>query len=276
MNNAAPEALGFRANESVSSASARRDAVQEAKQTEIDNGIVSLESLLNATVDKDFDKFEIYTLRNILALGHDEEQLAGWVQLDHYKNLDLTRNKSSPTPEQVQLQRRKLNETAKLNSMLKTEKARNAAVLEQLRALVGTGESTSEGSEPQLGFLTASQHPSKSSNGQPLNQDIQYALSQLPALKQHIAQLKQALQAPLQNRRGREDENSIEAKRQGYINYHSRRALDRKGIEPETAANVAAGVGRRVGREEVEGIESVVQALGGANAQRRTSDEMEE
>ena len=275
LNNASPETLGFRPDESLGSAAVRREALQEAKQTEIDNGIVKLESLLNATVDKDFDKFEIYTLRNILALGHEEEQLAGWVQLDHYKNLDLSRTETSPTPEQVQLQRRKLNETTKLNTMLKAEEARNAAVLEQLRSLTGTNNANGDAESP-LAFLTSSAHAAKNSPGQPLNQTVQYALSQLPALRQHLEQLKQSLQTPLNARRGREDEDSFESKRRNYIDYHSRRALDRKGIEPEKAASVAAGLGRRVGREEVEGMEAVVQALGGADATMRSNDEMEE
>ena len=275
LNNASPETLGFRPDESLGSAAVRREALQEAKQTEIDNGIVKLESLLNATVDKDFDKFEIYTLRNILALGHEEEQLAGWVQLDHYMNLDLSRTETSPTPEQVQLQRRKLNETTKLNTMLKAEEARNAAVLEQLRSLTGTNNANGDAESP-LAFLTSSAHAAKNSPGQPLNQNVQYALSQLPALRQHLEQLKQSLQTPLNARRGREDEDSFESKRRNYIDYHSRRALDRKGIEPEKAASVAAGLGRRVGREEVEGMEAVVQALGGADATMRSNDEMEE
>jgi kinetochore protein Mis12/MTW1 len=208
-----------------------------------------------------------------LALGHEEEQLAGWVQLDHYKNLDLSRTQNSPTPEQIQLQRRKLNETQKLNTMLKAEEARNEAVLEQLRSLAGPSDGESES---QLAFLTSSQRTPKNSNGQLLNQNVQYALTQLPALRQHIAQLKQSLQTPLNTRRARDDEDSIESKRNNYINYHSRRALDRKGIEPENAASVAAGIGRRVGREEVEGIEAVVQALEGADPTGRSTDAMEE
>jgi kinetochore protein Mis12/MTW1 len=157
--------------------------------------------------------------------------------------------------------------------MLKAEEARNAAVLEQLRSLAGPSNGDSES---QLAFLTSSQRTPKNSNGQLLNQNVQYALTQLPALRQHIAQLKQSLQTSLNTRRARDDEDSIESKRNNYINYHSRRALDRKGIEPENAASVAAGIGRRVGREEVEGIEAVVQALGGADHTGRSTDAMEE
>ncbi|KAK5163511.1 uncharacterized protein LTR77_010693 [Saxophila tyrrhenica] len=272
LNNAPPESLGFKAASPDAPPESQRDAMQEAKQMEIDNGIVKLESLLNATVDKDFDKFEIYTLRNILAVGHDKEQLAGWVQLDHYKNLDLSRAEDAPTPEQVQLQRRKLHETTKLNTMLKAEEARNAAVLEQLRSLMGT-DSTPDLSNSPFAFLTSSQ---QAGSGQTQNQNVQYAISQLPALRQHLALLKDSLQT-LPNARGKEeDEDSVEAKRRRYIDSQSRKALQRRGVEPDNAS-VAGGTGRRVGREEVEGIEAVVQAFGGAEgASRRDDDEMEE
>ena len=41
-----------------------------------------LETLLESTVDKTFDKFEIYTLRNILTVP---DELAGWMRLGHYE-----------------------------------------------------------------------------------------------------------------------------------------------------------------------------------------------
>lgn len=271
LNNAPPESLGFKPTDPNASLESRRDALQEAKQMEVDNGIVKLESLLNATVDRDFDKFEIYTLRNILAVGHEEEQLAGWVQLEHYKNLDLSRTENTPTPEQVQLQRRKLHETTKLNAMLKAEETRNAAVLEQLRSLMGTDAKPDLSNSP-FAFLQQS-----GTNGQPLNQNVQYALSQLPALRQHLAQLKESLQA-LPNARGREeDDDSVEAKRRRYLDSQSRKALQRRGVEPENATSLAAGSGRKIAREEVEGMEAVVQALGGADAMRRRGeDEMDD
>ena len=260
----------------MSSEEARRHALQDAKQNEIDNGIVQLESLLNATIDKDFDKFEIFTLRNILAVGHEEEDLASWVQLDHYKNLELSRAEDAPRPEQVQLQRRKLHETAKLNAMLKAEEARNTAVLSQLQTLLGTGTKRDQASESPFAFLASPPHTHNASNGQLLNQNVQYALSQLPALRQHLAQLKDSLQTLPNARRRQEDEDSKEAKRRNYIDSRSQRALERKGIEPENPVGIAAGTGRKIGREEVEGMETVVQALGGAEAMRRSNDEMEE
>lgn len=84
-----PNQLGF-ALEPTKDATTGEDAEEELEQaarTEIEGGIVKLESLLNATVDKDFDKLEIYTLRNLLTVSNakDDEGLEDWIMLDHYK-----------------------------------------------------------------------------------------------------------------------------------------------------------------------------------------------
>lgn len=274
LNNASPEGLGFKADESIRSAEARRDALHVAKQNEIDNGIVQLESLLNATVDKDFDKFEIYTLRNILAVGHEEEELAGWVQLDHYNNLELSSSKDAPTPEQVQMQRRKLQETTKLSNMLKAEEARNAAVLSKLHSLLDPNSKQEDGSPSPFAFLSTLQTTQKNSTNQPSNQNVQYAISQLPALRQLLSDLKGSLQTIPNSRHV--DENSISSKRAQYVESQSRRALRRKGIDSENALSTDAASRRKIGRDEVEGIEAVVQALGGATSGNGRDDGMED
>ncbi|KXT18549.1 hypothetical protein AC579_2273 [Pseudocercospora musae] len=265
------EQLGFELDKKTAATlpndQARRDALSELKQNEIDNGIVKLESLLNATVDKDFDKFEIYTLRNILSVGH-EDDLANWVRLDHYKGVDVVNSEEVPTPEAVEMQRRKLHETAKLTTLLKAEEAKNAAVLQQLSALIGA-EPEKEGAESSapLGFLNAAQNAAQT---QHLTQDTQYALSQLPALQQLLEKLKDAMQSlPAAARQSKyEDEDGPEARRRRYLESQSRRALERTGIDPDSAAGASLAAGRKMGRDELEGIEAVAQALGGAEKKR--------
>ncbi len=73
-----PERLGFKAQKGSGDGTAD---FPEAKQ-EIEEGLQKLETLLNATVDKKFDMFEIYVLRNVLSVPAD---LAEWVQLKHYE-----------------------------------------------------------------------------------------------------------------------------------------------------------------------------------------------
>jgi kinetochore protein Mis12/MTW1 len=191
------------------------------------------------------------------------------VRLEHYKNLELDSDASTLTPEELLQQRRKVQETAKLNAMLKAEEARNQAVIAQLQSLVGGQPSTTSqapgadaGTPSPFSFLTTSPHTSTTT--QPLSQNLQYAIAQLPALRELLAQLKTSLSSLPAARQVRLDENSMEAKRRGYINAQSRRAMEKRGVDVGGQSS-EVGRGRRVAAEEVQGLESVVQAMGGAD-----------
>jgi kinetochore protein Mis12/MTW1 len=192
------------------------------------------------------------------------------VRLEHYKNLELDSSASTLTPEELLQQRRKVQETAKLNAMLKAEEARNQAVIAQLQSLVGGQPSTTSqapgadaaANPSPFSFLTTSPHTSTTT--QPLSQNLQYAIAQLPALRVLLAQLKTSLSSLPAARQVRLDENSMEAKRRGYINAQSRRAMENRGVDVGGQGS-EVGRGRRVAAEEVQGLESVVQAMGGAD-----------
>ena len=79
-----PERLGFAhtSTESIPDTDADGNVEYPEARLEIENGLHQLETLLEATVDKAFDKFEIYVLRNILTVPDD---LAQWVRLSHYE-----------------------------------------------------------------------------------------------------------------------------------------------------------------------------------------------
>ena len=82
-----PKQLGFARNHSSTTTSipdADGDGNVEYPEAamELENGVHQLETLLESTVDKSFDKFEIYTLRNILTIPDD---LAPWMRLAHYE-----------------------------------------------------------------------------------------------------------------------------------------------------------------------------------------------
>ena len=79
-----PARLGFKPSKAAPNSGEDGDASVDypgAKQ-EIEEGLHQLETLLESTVDKNFDKFEIYVLRNILSVPED---LAGWIRLNHYQ-----------------------------------------------------------------------------------------------------------------------------------------------------------------------------------------------
>ena len=58
--------------------------VDDKSDHEIKNGMHQLETLLGTLIDKNFDKFEIYVLRNVLNVP---EGLVGWIRLPHHKVL---------------------------------------------------------------------------------------------------------------------------------------------------------------------------------------------
>lgn len=281
LGNASAENLGFKLDPATAASlrteEARRDALVTLKQNEIDSGIVKLESLLNATVDKDFDKLEIYTLRNILAVGHEEENLASWVRLDHYSGIEVANAENAPLPEDIALQRRKLNETAKLNAMLKAEEAKNAAILSQLSALISQEPKDSDNPATSLAFLNAS---AAAANTTELTQATQYSLNQLPALQQLLEKLKDAVQTLPNVRHSRyDDEDTAEGRRRKYLETQSRRALERRGIDTDTSASAGLTTGRKFARDELQGIEAVAKAIGSADAtdaRNKNQDEMVE
>jgi kinetochore protein Mis12/MTW1 len=267
--------LGFKLDKATHAAlktdEARRDALEELKQNEIDNGIVKLESLLNATVDKDFDKFEIYTLRNILAVGHEEEDLADWVRLDHYKGVDVSTTGPAPSPEEIEAQRSRLHETAKFNVMLKAEEAKNAAILSQLTALLSAEPGHSEASTAApLAFLNA---PASTNGEQSLTQATQYALNQLPALRQLLAQLSTTMQTlPREWAARHDDEDNAEARRRRYLESQTWRALKGRGIEAESSGSASLTTGRKLAQTELEGIEAVARGVGSTTTQNKDHD----
>ena len=80
-----PERLGFsHANNGSTIPDTDEDGnvIYPEAQLEIENGLHQLETLLEATVDKTFDKFELFVLRNTFKVPDD---LMGWIRLKHYE-----------------------------------------------------------------------------------------------------------------------------------------------------------------------------------------------
>jgi hypothetical protein len=59
--------------------------VYEEARLEIEEGVLKLETLMENAVDKNFDRLEIWTLRNVLCLPRGEEELVNWVRLGGYE-----------------------------------------------------------------------------------------------------------------------------------------------------------------------------------------------
>ncbi|KAI1369056.1 Mis12 protein-domain-containing protein [Xylaria arbuscula] len=179
--NAPPAALGFKPPKSQDAIAAEsQPPAAERAKSEVEAGTHQLETLLCASIDRDFDKFELYVLRNIFTVRPPE--LCNWIRLSHYEGLDFSKSSSSsssrrnidtninngessnsssnatsiengnnhssslpadtPTIESITTLRRRLRESMRLNALLTAERARNDALLEDLRRLLGDPAAT--------------------------------------------------------------------------------------------------------------------------------------
>ncbi|CAJ2510112.1 Uu.00g060120.m01.CDS01 [Anthostomella pinea] len=145
----------------AAAAQEEKQAFEERTKMEIEAGTHQLETLLCASIDRNFDKFEIYVLRNILTVR--PPAVRGWMRLSHYEGLDFSSSLASPSAggggggggggsssnandttkndapslDSINHLRRKLRESMRLNTLLTREHTQNEHMLEKLHSLVG-------------------------------------------------------------------------------------------------------------------------------------------
>ncbi|TID17973.1 Mis12-domain-containing protein [Venturia nashicola] len=289
-----PANLGFDQRARAEKRLVDRDGVdtewmREEARREIEEGVHQLETLLESNVDKNFDKLEIYVLRNVLCV---EGGLVDWVRLGHYEDITIPDPNSTspvPTPESIQQLRRKVQETRKLHAALEKTAKRNEATLSQLRSLINPSSAvvkaeqhsspsrdttgtfsflTNTPSAQSLGIapITSSASPSKTIST-PLETNTSFTLTQLPALKALLNDLRPKLAELGGDAAVKESEQAKE--RRIYIENQTRKVLEKRGVE---IGDEAVEMGRRVPPEELAALEGIVEGMGGS-AER---DKMEE
>lgn len=225
---------------------------------EIAHGVHQLETLLEATVDRNFDKVEIYVLRNILAVPGE---LARWVRLRHYEGLDFARAAAAPDVDTVYALRAKLRETEKLHAALRAERARGAARLAEVRGLL----------QGELGWVAA--HGREGGAGG-LRERMGGAARRLPELRRLLGVLRARAEGGLEVAKAEGEE---EEERREYIEGQARRTLEGQGVEVGSGEGLAGsgwraggGPGSGVGKEEVSALEGIEKALGGQGERRES------
>ncbi|KAH8894933.1 hypothetical protein GQ53DRAFT_70376 [Thozetella sp. PMI_491] len=275
---------------------------EEAHRLEIENGTHQLETLLCASIDRTFDKFELYVMRNILCVGPGTRD---WIRLAHYEGLDFSGvlgekgvdggaegDADRPTVAGVHRLRRRLQASQKLNVMLHAERARNETLLAELRGLVGSGKNSGpgvkteqpdtlpEGSAASLRFLQNKGDLAEGDAETPLTTTTAFTLSQLQALRALSTSLRNIMpdleeaEAADPNL-GQEDTDGRKTwrrERLEYVESATRKHLENvRGLELGKNGEVRDGEwqseGRALGKGEVEGLEKVVTIIGrGASA----------
>jgi kinetochore protein Mis12/MTW1 len=147
---------------------------------------------------------------------------------------------------------------------------------------------SNEETYPAFAFLERKGDLVTTSAATPLSTTTAFALSQLPAMKSLLADLRPALKAlsspqshapnPNLSASGQEDEKSWRQQRLEYVESQTRRLHENvRGLELGPQGQVRDGEwqqeGRRVGRWEVEALERVVGLVGGNGAEGPEMDE---
>lgn len=233
-------------------------------------------------------------MRNILCVKPDDRD---WLRLGHYEGLNFdnlpatTPSKDTndtgddsmdvdtpdrPTVESVNRLRRRLQASQKLNNMLHAEKARNDALLGELRSLVGKvgagaikDEAQGEENKPKppFAFLHDRGDLTLADANTPLTTTTAFSLSQLQALRALSGSLSSILPS-LQG--GGVDEGGARRtwrkERVEYVEGAARKHLEHvRGLELGTDGEVRdgewQGEGRRFAGGEIAALEGVVSAL---------------
>lgn len=105
---------------------------------EIKMGIAKMETLMESQVDRNFDKFELYTLRNILMIPPDLVK-SGHILLEHQENIDF--NLSLTHVDVTQQYKQLIEDISKelgVRKMLRSLLRRTQRLMESLRLLKST------------------------------------------------------------------------------------------------------------------------------------------
>jgi kinetochore protein Mis12/MTW1 len=270
-----PASLGFRAPKSSSKGANPGLTPEEAHALEIENGTHQLETLLCASIDRNFDKFELYVMRNILCVRPEDRD---FVRLAHYDGLDLSAMAAADpgvAAESVNALRRRVQASRRLGAALAAEHARGEALLCELRAAVG-GKAKGEGcggSGGPAAFLRDTGDLRGVDADSPLATTAAFSLSQLQALRALSTSLRGLAPdlAPADGESAKgtgPGSGSWRRERLEYIEGATRKHLENvRGLELGPGGEVRdgewQGEGRRLGKGEAEGVEHVVAILSG-------------
>jgi kinetochore protein Mis12/MTW1 len=246
-------------------------------------------------------------MRNILCVKPDDRD---WLRLGHYEGLNFdnlptnTEGKENneagadsmdvdtsdrPTVDSVNRLRRRLQASQKLNTMLHAERARNDALLGELRSLVGrvgakgpkgsgapaeggSDEAQAVATKPPFAFLHDRGDLTLADANTPLTTTTAFSLSQLQALRALSTSLSSIL-PNLQGSSGGDEgggaRRTWRKERVEYVEGAARKHLESvRGLELGQDGEVRdgewQGEGRRFAGGEVAALEGVVNALGGS------------
>uniref|UniRef100_A0A8H7KEA3 Kinetochore-associated protein MTW1 n=1 Tax=Bionectria ochroleuca TaxID=29856 RepID=A0A8H7KEA3_BIOOC len=282
----------------------------EAAKLEIETGTHKLETLVTASIDRNFDKLELYAMQNILTV--QPRELHPYVRLAHYAGLDFPEEEQDPAAagdkpslESVTALRRRVQASQKLNVELRRQRDRNDALLRNLREVLGVGpdgvkreeDTSAEGagagqqsnstSSSTFGFLGRGRTVLSSIGSKtPVTTTTQFTLSQLQSLralsvslKALLPELEAAQAAAAEDDAAPPGKRSWRRERAEYVEAASRKYLENTGglelgSQGEVRDGEYQGQGRNLSKGDVEGLEKAVAIL--RNSEGRSTEAGEE
>ncbi|PHH68832.1 hypothetical protein CDD82_239 [Ophiocordyceps australis] len=268
------------------------DADHDSARRAVEHGTHQLETLLNASIDRNFDLFELYTMRNILTVSPQDQP---WVRLAHYDGLDFATARSANTSSSLCHTTRQLHASQRLGLALEAERLRNDALLAKLRHLVGDAPPDAPLVKPDpdappscapqpLAFLSRKEALTLSGSAhRPMATTAEFAASQVPAMRSISNSLHALIPALAPSQPPKAEHDSImSARRQRahYVESSTRNFLERaRGLELGAQGHVRdgewQGPGRAFSKHQVDALENMAAALAepGASQQAEHANE---
>lgn len=197
---------------------------------EIKLGAAELETLLVSHVDKNFDKFELYTLRNIFTIPMDLVE-GGWIRLKHHEEMEISPSDdlddTNRNNDQIKPLVENINFELQLRKILLLQKRKATKLLQMLNQykecvdkIILTNSNTKLLSDVAK---TLKQHL------QPLNENVYYILTQVDDL---LSQVKR-LNAKFMNDESPKNLNDLQfapTLRDRYIHDKSKQIMEEVGV----------------------------------------------
>lgn len=207
-------------------------------QEEIRLGTAELETLLVAHVDRAFDKFELYTLRNIFTLPHNLVA-EGWLRLKHHESLELPipndQNASSEeSDKQIKQLISKINSELALRKLLHAHLLKATKLVKSLRhykdcVIAITGSTNNSKLLPEAKAILRS-------NLEPIDENVYYLLGQADTLVQQTFKLE----SKLKNEHSKESSGFKPSFRDIYLNEKLAKLLMESKVKETSNPGVGA------------------------------------
>lgn len=104
-------------------------------ESEAEQGVHQIETLLEHAIDRNFDAFELYALRNVF---HIPSELEDYILLDHHRRVDFgdgSETTDSTVDAHIYNLKKQIDESSKLTALLKSEIAQSETKLAHLEQM---------------------------------------------------------------------------------------------------------------------------------------------